>query len=146
MITDATQCKICYRYEPPGHTVHMWTGKSRSKWRSQGTNFQKRRELFLRTHGERICYRETGKASGKQLVSPKGSQLYHKAREHLKRIKKKGKTSLLVRYLEAEAYRVHFQLGGMTKGNGKHIGTVLRADQEDNTTPVRQTREQWNCK
>ena len=83
---------------------------------------------------------------GKQLVSPKGSQLYHKAREHLKRIKKKGKTSLLVRYLEAEAYRVHFQLGGMTKGNGKHIGTVLRADQEDNTTPVRQTREQWNCK
>ena len=36
MITDVEPCQTCYHYETPGHTLHVWRGKSRSMRRSQG--------------------------------------------------------------------------------------------------------------
>ena len=43
------------------------------------------------------------------------SQLYHEARDHLKRAKEKGKTCILDRYQENDRHRVHLQSEGSTK-------------------------------
>ena len=65
-----------------------------------------------------------------ELVKPRvktvgrsdGTQLCLKARDHLKGATKKGKLSILDRYLEDERYRVHFQSEDVTEEEVKKMG------------------------
>ena len=87
-----------YHCDSPGHTSYTCDRQiSTRKWRSQGTNFQTRHELFQSTHDERIHY----------------------ARDHLRKTND-------IEYI--------FSHNISPK---KKNGTVLGADQKENTSPLK---------
>ena len=78
------------------------------------------------------------------IGSSEVSQMYHKARDHLKSAKKEGNTIILGRFLEDDRYRVFLQPEGITeRRTRKTIGPYCERTKKENPSELRAEREHW---
>ena len=140
MITDTMQCQTCHQYEIPGHTY--CTCRKANPGASDEVKeqvFQTRHELWKKKNSRRahLFFRAGGDPKGRQLVAAKTPNDIAK-RGTISRVSRKmSKPGKLDRHLEDERYRDNLQSEGLTKEMQKN-GTVLRADQKENTSQLKQ--------
>ena len=84
----------------------------------------------------------TGKLRGKTLGHSDSSQLYLRARDHLKSAKKRSNTSILDRCLEDERYRGQFQSEDITEEQVKEWDRIASGPTRENVATGAQ-REHW---
>ena len=136
MITDAVQCRWCYKYATLGHTCCecglLLLGASEEVQKKFLKNVI---NCFKKTHNKR---------RGKTLGCNEDSHLYHKAREHHNSaIKKTRLQSILERYLKDDWYRPTLQSQGVTEVKVKEWDSLAEGPKREHVATAA-ARERWS--